>query len=360
MQRFYLVIITWMLSLWSQPTAGDHPPGQWDRIIQNRLFSEPLTLDSGDNNTLIIGAVFRNIDGHAITLRNVSNVYIKDCVIYDIDGAGIVLRSTGSTARVTIDGCKIYRTKRSGIMVNQRSEEDVDHSELLIKNNLAYDNGNDRFSHGIYVQSTDSIIESNTVLRSGGNGISIRSSGLVRGNLIINPDKSCIRYFSDHAPGSSDALTIENNVCYQAIDGSRQSPGISLLRSQDAARDWMVERYQIRFNTVIMLAGSRYGIAVESAGFDDKQVEIVGNLVVNSEALSKTISPNYVDSLRSNYLSTSWQHIVNSGQMPFDFHLTAKSPARGFASSELSYPRTDMDGQARNAGHLDAGADQGD
>ena len=280
-----------------------YSPRQWDNIIENQDFTETLDLDTGDDNTLIIGATFHNIQGDAIRIRNVSNIYIKDCIIYDITGTGIALRSSGSTDNVTIDGCTIFNTGSSGISASQRSEDGVNHSNLTIKNNTVYNNGHDEFSHGIYVQSTDSIIENNVVHSTSGNGISIRSSGIIRSNTIWNAGKSCIRYYNDHAPGTSNALFIEKNICYLTHANLSNEPAISLLFAKDAPSNWLVQNFFIRFNTVILLTEERYGFEAESPEFENTYIEVYGNLLVNSEDISKALHTQYVDYLYNNYIS---------------------------------------------------------
>lgn len=282
-----------------------YPPGQWDHIIENQTFAKPLRLDNGDDNTLIINAVFHSIDDHAIMLRNVSNVYIKDCVIYDITGFGILLRGTGSTSNVTIDGCQIFNTSSSGIMASQRWEDGVDHPNLVIKNNTIFDNGLNEHEHNIYVQSTDSLIENNTVYNSSGNGISIRSSGIIRNNVIWGSAKSCIRYYNDHVPGASDTIKIENNTCQLENAGANGSPAISLLESPLSPEDWLAENYIIQGNTVILFTAERYGFMVESAVFESKHIAFYDNRIVNTRNLAKAFSPNYIDYLADNRIFNS-------------------------------------------------------
>ena len=116
-------------------------------------------------------------------------------------------------------------------MDSQCSEDGVDHHNLVIKENVIFDNGTNDHEHNIYVQVADSLIENNTMYNSSGNGISIRSTGVVRNNVIWNSAKSCIRYFNDHAPGPPDTLIIENNYCQLSDSGLNGSPAISLLQS---------------------------------------------------------------------------------------------------------------------------------
>jgi len=356
MQLFFHHLLIVLLS--QHMLINQYPPGQWDTVIENQEFTSTLDLDTGDDNTLIIGATFHDIEGHALRLRNVSNVYIKDCIIYDINGTGIALRSSGSTQNVTIDGCTIYNTRNSGITAGQRSENGVDHANLVIKNNTIYNVGGDEFSHGIYVQATDNLVENNAVHSTSGNGISVRSSGIIRNNTIWDTGKSCIRYYNDHAPGTSDALFIENNICYLTKSDLSDWPAISLLFAKDAPINWLVQNYYVRFNTVVLFTAERYGFEVESPEFDDKNIEVYGNLFVNTEDVSKTLNTQFVDYHSSNYTSTSLDGFVNSTDIPYDFHLTSTSPARYYASAESNFPFVDIDGDQRLAGRLDAGADQ--
>lgn len=334
-----------------------YPPGNWDRIIENQDFTSPLTLDSGDDNILIIGSSFHDILGDAIVMRNVSNVYIKDCSIYNIQGNGIVLRSTGGTDKVTIEGCKIYDTQKNGIISKQNLDENVNHTNLVIKNNILYNNGTHPLNHGIYVQTQDAQVLNNEIYGSSGNGISIRSSGVVSGNKVWDSFKSCIRYFNDNVKGSSDVLFIENNVCYLTL-GGKLSPAIGLLWTNDTPPEWAVAKYVIRFNTIVLYTSDRSGIVVESREFDEKKVEIYGNIVVNTKSEENAIDGFYADHLSGNYTSTSLDGFVSALTDPLDFHLTSKSPAVNFANTEEEFPSQDLDGLSRVKGSLDAGAYQ--
>jgi len=358
--RFHLYIcsVLW-LSLVSVPENASqlYYPGEWETIIENQDFETTLSLHEGDDNILIIGSTFHDIDGDAITLRNVSNIYIKDCIIYNVKGNGIVLRSTGKTDKVTIDGCTIYDTTKNGIIAKQNYADDINHTRLVIKNNTLYNNGSDDFDHSIYVQTQDSKILNNEIHGSAGNGISIRSSGVVSGNQIWDTYKSCIRYFSDNVKGPSNTLLIENNVCYLTLPGS-QSPALSLLWSDNTSSDWLVDNYIIRFNTIALFTEQRIGIAVESNQLDAKNVLVYGNIVINTQNINATIGQDYIDYLSSNYLSTSLDGFVNLQQRPYNFNLTTLSPALNYAINEIDYPFTDINGVFRPTEHLDAGAYQ--
>src|SRR5262245_24301816 len=112
----YLGTVGYSLLRGASVPATQYPPGNWKKVIENREFTHTLDLDTGDDNTLILNATFHDIDGVAILIRNVQNVYIKNCLIYNIEEDGIVLSSLGGTQNVTIDGCIIHNVGRSGIL----------------------------------------------------------------------------------------------------------------------------------------------------------------------------------------------------------------------------------------------------
>ena len=327
--------------------------GEWETIINNRSYTESLVLTVKNNNTYIEGVEFKNIKGNAIFLRNVTNVYIKDCIIHDIDGYGIVLSSNGSTDKITIDNCKIYNTSQSGIHSKQREEKNINHTNLLIKNNSIYNNG----SHNIYIQSTDSIIENNIFHSASSNAISIRSSGIIRGNQVWNANKACIRYWSDHNAGTSDKLQIENNVCY-LLDPGKRTSAISLVWSEIVPPDWVVNNYTIRFNTVILLTDQIFGIEVESSNFNDKHIEVYGNLVINSKNITKTISPDYIDVFTGNVIATTLSWLFNVKDEPYDFRLVGDFAQLTFPRDVPDFPKFDIIGNQRNSEDLNAGAYQ--
>jgi hypothetical protein len=359
--RVLKIVVFPLLLIFSLLTAGSPLPAQatgtWNKIIRGQEYRSPLVLDEGDDNTLIVGAVFHDFTGDAITLGNVSNVYIKNCEIYGIDGNGIVFRSTKKTDRVTIDGCVIHDTTRNGIIAKQNIPEGGIHTQLVIKNNRLYDNGTDELDHGMYIQSQDTKIENNDISGSTGNGISIRSSGIISGNKITDTQKSCIRYFSDNVRGPSNTLLIENNICQLSLPGA-QSSAFSLLLADNTPPGWIVENFIIRFNTIAVFTGKRAGIAIESPELKLQNIQVYGNIVINTEDLQGTIQNENIDYFSSNYMSTQFQGFENIKHPPYDLHLTPWSPAIDFADRESNFPVYDADGQPRNPDHLDAGAYQ--
>jgi len=81
------------------------------------------------------------------------------------------------------------------------------------------------------MQSSDFFIAGNTVTGPrAGNGISVRSSGVVRCNNVpgtSSAGKPAIRYFSDHPYGGSNELVIEYNTIESDTKGIDISPPVN-------------------------------------------------------------------------------------------------------------------------------------
>jgi len=89
-------------------------------------------------------------------------------------------------------------------------------------------------------------------------------------------------------------------------------------------------------------------------------VEVYGNIIINTENSGRVFDTRYIDYNSRNYTSTTATGFVNANTFPYDFHVTADSPAVGWATGEANFPATDIDGESRPSaeGQLDAGADQ--
>ncbi len=282
------------------------------------------------DGTVIDGAVIHDTGGDGITLRNVDNVIIRNCEIYGVS-EGIAFSSLGTTNNTVIENCNIHDTGRNGIIVKQHALQGSNQTNVVIRNNTITRTGQSSTSgayHGIYMQATDNVITGNTIDVSTGNGVSIRSSGTVSGNRISNTSKSCVRYFSDNATGSTEKLTIENNLC---VNPPATYPGISLLWGGDLS---VVTDYTIRFNTII---GGLNSIQVQSAQFAPYVVNVYGNL------FNKSMVNDYIDYNAGNVLTTS--------PLNADYSLPVRYPV-----TVKDYPSVDIDGNVRTAVQLDAGA----
>lgn len=211
----------------------------YKHVIENVTYNNTLRL-TGDawDNTLVRNVIIEDVKGDGVFLRDVENVTFENVTVRNVSGDGIKLSMEGSTSNVTISDSHISRIGEDGINAGQRIENGVDHKGLKIVGNTVdqtgLNGGSDGLRHGMYIQSQDVLIENNRVTNSeDGNGISVRSSGIVRDNYVEDSFKSGIAYFSDHM-GSGGTLRIEQNT----VQGSGYSGGrtdIDLLSITDKA-----------------------------------------------------------------------------------------------------------------------------
>lgn len=210
-------------------------PASYSRVVRDLVSSKTVDIDGSEwNDTLIVGCEIDGAGGDGIQIRNVRNLAIVGCTIKNVRGTGIRIRSTGSTTGVQLIGNRIVGTGENGISAAKRVKDEVDHTNLVIAGNQVRDTGKRGkrgLYHGIYSQVSDVTIFRNRVEGDrDGNGISIRSSGLVACNAISgrsDDDKPGIRYFADNYSGPSRLLIIRDNE----IRGS--SPAID-IRTPDS------------------------------------------------------------------------------------------------------------------------------
>ncbi len=276
---------------------ADIPDGQWDRIIENLVLNgEGLRLSGHQwDNTLIRNVTILDAPEHGIFLKNVSNVRIEDSTIVGTGLNGVHMSNSGSTEDVVIVGNLIHDTGQNGIHSAQREANGVDHPGVQIIGNTIENTGLNLTHglHGIYLQSTDFLIEGNTILdTNAGNGISVRSSGIVRDNVVIDVVREesnggyGIAYFSDHASGPSDTLIIEGNV----IDGTSiigpNGTAIKLLGpagSEPLGSAGRVSTFIIRDNQHVSDSAGDLGIQIHSEwNRSSYDLEVSGNRQVES------------------------------------------------------------------------------
>lgn len=233
--------------------------GQWDRIIEGKVLTKTLTLDgSGFDNSLLRNLVIKDVKGDGILLRNVNNVRIENIQIYDVTGNGIRLSMSGSTSDVIIEGNRIIRAEKNGINAGQRHKKGVDHKGLIIRNNVVKDTGLSGFRglhHGIYVQAQDFYIAGNMIINAAdGNGISVRSSGVVENNIIKGAGKSGIAYYADHMSGVTKTLIVRGN---EIADIGRKVKRAAIDVLPPKHEEYSVHMIEIKDNVFSMPRGIR-------------------------------------------------------------------------------------------------------
>ena len=348
-----LGLYTVVLSPASQMAQVSGSGGGWDNILEDFDRTTTLRLDGPEwDNTLVRNCTIHNTTGSGIFIRNVSNVRIENCTIHDIAVGGISISSTGSTENVVITGNTIYSIDKDGISAAQRSrsEPPINHVNLVIENNKIYDTGligTDGKYHSIYVQAQDFMITDNHIYGDrDGNGISVRSSGVVRNNVVEGranaPYKGGIKYYSDHQRGPSNTLVIENNIVSNH-DGFEDPILISPIASlyQDSSivseSERVVQNFVIKNNTAVS-HNSHDTIKVDSDyGSSPYSVSVTNNVAINTTSENRTIVVPSGAITRDNYTNTSLAEFV-SGAEPYDFTLTSSHPAYGWAGADLSSP----------------------
>uniref|UniRef100_A4WY19 Right handed beta helix domain-containing protein n=1 Tax=Cereibacter sphaeroides (strain ATCC 17025 / ATH 2.4.3) TaxID=349102 RepID=A4WY19_CERS5 len=258
----------------------------YTRIVENLVLTSTLRLEGPEwDNTLVRNVTIKDVKGDGLMLRNVSNVRIENVTIENVSGTGIKLSKTGSTRNVEIVDSTINGTGRDGI--NSGEATGVDHVGLKIIgntiSNTGLDGGSSGLLHGIYLQSSEFLVEDNILINShDGNAISVRSSGIVRGNHIDGAYKSGIAYYADHPAGASNKLVIEDNVVVDAGKGGARGD-INLLNLPGGSDP--VDTIIVRNNT---LSGEK-GVVID-ADYAAKKIATTstGNVTV-SEAEARRI-----------------------------------------------------------------------
>ncbi|MCZ6771391.1 MAG: right-handed parallel beta-helix repeat-containing protein, partial [Proteobacteria bacterium] len=243
-------------------TPNVYDPADFDRVLENFERTTTLRLSGSQwDNTLVRNCRIHDTGGDGVYLKDVRNVVIQGCEIWNVGSAesdrGVKLSGLGSTQDVVIDGNYVHDIPRSGIFSGQYSDyRNSNHPGLKILNNRIERTGTalNTGHHPIYVQSSDAYIEGNVI--SGpraGNGISIRSSGVVRCNSVSGTSskgKPGIRYYSDHVAGDSNLLVIENNTIVDDNIGIDLYKPVTEPDINSPPPEHVVKNFVIRYNTI--------------------------------------------------------------------------------------------------------------
>jgi hypothetical protein len=221
-------------------------------VFENLDIEDPATLDGSKwNNTLIRNCTFHDISSNALTFRSCKNCRVENCRFENIGENAIHLSVTGTGSEdITLYNNTIINCGGNGITGGQRYSKRLDQKNYQVIGNHVENTGLSAGTsgklHGIYVQAQDPLIEDNTVINAtDGNGISVRSSGVVRNNTVNGTAKSGIAYYADHMRGPSNQLLIEANMISNVGQKSSRT-GIDLLEIPN--RRYAVRNYIIRDN----------------------------------------------------------------------------------------------------------------
>lgn len=197
--------------------------GYMEIHAENNVILKDITIDaenatygiriSGSNNVILSNITVHNAKQAAIHVRSSTNVKILNSRIYDSSQWGIQLSSVEGSENTLIANNEIYDTIGDAIFAGQGNQN---HNNLIIYNNYIHDIAQQPtysgLYHGMYIKSSGFRIENNRIINvKDGNGISIRSSGLVRNNTVDGTGKSGIRYYANAKRGVTNLLVIQDN-----------------------------------------------------------------------------------------------------------------------------------------------------
>eukprot|EP01084_Bolivina_argentea_P051505 94758_1 len=367
-------------------------------------FTSTLTLTNNiDNNCVIDGCTFSNIIGAGIIIQENVNITIKNCVLQNISDDGIQFNDVYFTQNIvisnnnfhTIGGRGIFVTHHSNLIIEYNTLHNIgqvgikfegpssSNGSIIQYNNISNVSGygincdqthrnisiigniihSYESSAGIIIHGPNFRVIGNIVFDTNhinGNGINVRSFGIVANNIVFNTTRRGIAYYSAR-PGYDGQLIIENNIVYNIGYGFDHAP-ISL---SVANMDNNIDHAIVRFNTLI-------GHCCQNVIFIEDQIdfmiEIYGNILVHPLPALPAL-----DNITYEYISDSlWisknecnLQTHNISDIPFvdsnDFHIfQLPSITFGYCTGfNFQLSKYDIDGDIRGEnGRIDVGADR--
>ena len=204
--------------------------------INNTINNDAIDIENSDDvhiDDLVVNKVSgaRGLSG--VRIRQSTDIIIEDSEFSSIfssgQSAGIMINTGKLSANITIENNHIYETYGNGIVSGGSSNpknnllygHDNPVPGLKITNNLIHDIGKTPTStsgsptHGMYIKAKDPYIANNTVYNSwDGEGISIRSTAVVKNNKIWDTKKAALAFYQDKPAGSSMKSVIKNNELF--------------------------------------------------------------------------------------------------------------------------------------------------
>lgn len=334
-----LLLVFFMVSCKQEPvleTVAD---------LTGQAFPYGLKIDGHEFDSLTIENC--QFTKRGLRIGNVDHLLIKNCTFKDIDYNGIAVGFIGPSEHIRIEDCSFENIGFNAI----DSHEDAPRCE--IRNCTFFNSAQSQTGaamaqphHAIYWKGKEVLIEDNLFTggdQKFGNGISVRSSGIVRRNTILGFPKNAIMYYANHPGG--DSLLIENNfLAGNQFSITVASPGILT---------WHNKRVIIRFNS--MFQEKNHSLSIGAIFGTSTTFEVYGNAVVNKGGeFFKTFFD--IPTLYSNL--TSSEDIGFQDPDSGDLHLVSGSEAIGFCTGLDRFPSDDIDGDTRSFGQQNAGADE--
>ncbi|MBL8995646.1 MAG: right-handed parallel beta-helix repeat-containing protein [Spirochaetia bacterium] len=323
-------------------------------------------------NVLVINSEFGDttspgVDG--LNIQNCRNVLIYRCTVSNVAGEGIHIYATNEygTENVTILDSLVSHAREDGIKVETRDDQVMPFvnpmKNVRILSNRIRHTGLGTTSlpaarHGMYVKAQDALIEGNLVFHSYyGSAITLRSSGVIRGNRCGYSYQWAIGMTSQTRLGPSKTVLIENNVIYMdlAYAGSTIGGGIRYSKDSTTAMQFPPEKSITRFNTLHFKNEYALPQAMIQLSSSIASNEVYGNLLVDQRSTPIYIGTSPGAVLSQNYQTSSASVFIDA--VNHDYRLASASQAIGFANGLTRAPALDIEGKSRpTQGSLDAGA----
>jgi hypothetical protein len=314
------------------------------RIMENQDCTETIFIEgAGWNNGIIRNNVFRNQEGYGMQVADLNRLTIENNEFYGMGNTAIKLRSTQSmgTKDVLIQKNFFHDMPATAVLTGEPN------TGTKILNNKFVRVANNRYAfpnqHGIYLKGPDYLVEGNVFDGiANSNGISVRTAGVIRGNLVKNANKRGIKYYSDSKSVGSGLLVIENNVCVNNTEG-----GISFKEGEGIK----ISHAIVRFNTLVNNgSGVEIGLNMESLN-----VEVYGNIIV-AENKDYFVFESPADLTIQNI--TSQSDIGFQSYISGDFKLKSASAAFRSVRGIPGLPPHDFEGNSMGKEPYNAGAFQ--
>ena len=314
--------------------------------LSNKSFNKGLRIDGHEFDSLLIENC--TFSQKALNIGNANHITIKNCTFENIKDNGIKIGFIGEATGIRIENCTFKNIAANGIDSHENAANCIItncYFENIAQSDIGAAMGQPH--HGIYWKGKNVVIDGNEFVngtQNQGNAISVRSSGIIKNNIIKDAAKNGIMYFSDHPGG--DTLRIENNFIIN-------SNNYSVILASNGTITNHNKNIIIRFNTMVQTKNE--SIYISEKFENTANISIYGNIIINStENYFKTFYT--LPDIYTNLKSATDIGFVNMATN--NLHITNTSVANGYCATLENFPKTDIDNEIRTQLNLDAGADE--
>ncbi len=293
-------------------------------------WSNAVTIASYPGEKATIKGYFYITGSQYFVIDNI----IIDAAGFDADGIKLTYSSSNYSAHhIRVINSEIKNSPKQGVLITGQSIGELGYNEFI--NNNIHDNGTTDFDHGLYISSSNNLVQNSRIYRNSGWGVHIYSGGcsncannnVVRNNVVYNNARVGNRG-TGILLGSGSGNVAYNNIVYGNKDG---------IWIQHGANNKAFN------NTIYNTAGSgSYAVYIAP----DAPGAVVQNNILYKNALN-TVTNSGPSSIISNNLLGVDPRFVNEAGL--DFHLQSNSPAIN-AGITVAVVTADYDGVTRPQG----------